>query len=253
MSKEIRISGSGGQGVVLAGIILAEAAGIFEDKYVIQLQDYGGAMRGGAVSSEVLIADEEGELEYPGVLNADILVAMTQEAADRWTASVKKDGIVVFDSTNVAKPPRSVARTYEVPLTRIAQEKLGRKNEEVIRAMGAFGGGLGGNGEVCGALVGALAVLGLRFSRAREDEKEDPRMWSYAQELLKRFRDEIVKNQSGFLCREIAGVDWNDKEQVRAFRKSEKVLECGRIVGETAVLIGELLETITKNNRRLVL
>ena len=51
MTKEIRISGSGGQGVVLAGIILAEAAGIFEDKYVIQVQDYGSAMRGGAVRS----------------------------------------------------------------------------------------------------------------------------------------------------------------------------------------------------------
>lgn len=135
MSKEIRISGSGGQGVVLAGIILAEA-GVFDDKYVIQVQDYGGAMRGGAVRSEVLIADEEGELEYPGVLNADILVAMTQEAADRWTASVKKDGIVVFDSTNVAKPPKSVARTYEVPLTRIAQEKLGRKLGANIIALG---------------------------------------------------------------------------------------------------------------------
>ncbi len=107
--------------------------------------------------------------------------------------------------------------------------------------MGAFGGGLGGNGEVCGALAGALAVIGLRFSRAREDEKEDPRMWAYAQEAFQRFSG-IVKKHGDILCREIARVDWKDREQVRSFYRSEKVLECGRIVGETAQMVGELIE-----------
>jgi len=107
--------------------------------------------------------------------------------------------------------------------------------------MGSFGGGLGGNGEVCGAVVGAIAVMGLRFSRAREDEKEDPRMWSYAQEILRRFR-EITQNHGGILCRQIAGVDWKDREQAKAFYKSDKVAECGRIVGDTAQMVGELLE-----------
>ena len=107
--------------------------------------------------------------------------------------------------------------------------------------MGAFGGGLGGNGEVCGAVAGALAVIGLRFSRAREDEKEDPRMWSYSQEALEGFR-EIVKKHGGILCREIARVDWKDRDQAKSFYKSEKVLECGRIVGETAHMVGELIE-----------
>jgi len=111
----------------------------------------------------------------------------------------------------------------------------------VIRAMGAFGGGLGGNGEVCGALVGALAVLGLRFSRAREEEKEDSRMWSYNQEMVDRFRNEIVKNHGGIHCREIAKVDWKDRDQVRAFYRGEKILECGRIVGNTAEILEELL------------
>jgi len=111
--------------------------------------------------------------------------------------------------------------------------------------MGAFGGGLGGNGEVCGAVVGALGVLGLRFSRGREEEKEDPRIWAYAQELLRRFREEIVQSHDSILCRQIVGVDWTDREQVRRFYKGEKVLECGRIVGETAKLIGELLERPT--------
>jgi C_GCAxxG_C_C family probable redox protein len=119
---------------------------------------------------------------------------------------------------------------------------LGRKDEEVIRAMGGFGGGLGGNGEVCGAVIGALGVLGLRFSRGREEEKEDPRLWTYNQEILARVRDEIVKNHESILCREIARVDWKDREQVRSFYKGDKILECGRIVGDTAQLLGRLLE-----------
>ena len=132
----------------------------------------------------------------------------------------------------------------------VGQAKLGKKDDAVMRAMGAFGGGLGGNGEVCGAVVGALAVMGLRFSRAAEDEKEDPRMWSYAHELLERFRKEIVKNHGSILCGEIARVNWKDREQVRSFYKSEKVLECGRVVGDTAVLVGELLERVTEPEAR---
>jgi len=137
-AKEIRISGSGGQGVVMAGIILAEAAGIFEDKYVIHVQDYGGAMRGGAVRSEVIIADDEDEIEYPAVSNADVLVAMTQEAANKWIASVKEGGIVLYDSTYVTEPPSSTVRTYEVPLTQIAQEKLGMPLGANIIALGVI-------------------------------------------------------------------------------------------------------------------
>jgi C_GCAxxG_C_C family probable redox protein len=107
--------------------------------------------------------------------------------------------------------------------------------------MGAFGGGLGGNGEVCGAVVGALGVLGLRFGRGKEEEREDPKMSSYSKEILKRFR-EIAKNHGGIHCLDIAGVNWRDREQAKAFYKSEKLAECRRIVGDTAYMIGELLE-----------
>ena len=110
--------------------------------------------------------------------------------------------------------------------------------------MGAFGGGLGGNGEVCGAVVGALAALGLKFSRAKEEEKEDPKMWPAAHELLTRFREEIVKNHGSIRCGDIARVDWKDRDQVKAFYRGEKALECGRIVGDTARLVEELLERV---------
>jgi C_GCAxxG_C_C family probable redox protein len=122
---------------------------------------------------------------------------------------------------------------------------MGKKDWEVVKAMEAFGGGLGVNGEVCGALIGALTVIGLRFGRDREEGKKDPRIWNYTRELLKRFREEIVQCHGGIRCQEIVGVDWRDREQASNYYKGEKVLECKRIVGETAKLIGELLERRT--------
>jgi len=121
------------------------------------------------------------------------------------------------------------------------QEMLGKGNDDVIRAMGAFGGGLGGNGEVCGALAGALALLGLKYSRAKSDEKENPKMWRAAHELVERFRNEVVKRDGSILCRDISHIDWKDREQVKAFYSGEKVKHCIRIVGDTAKLAGEIL------------
>jgi C_GCAxxG_C_C family probable redox protein len=109
----------------------------------------------------------------------------------------------------------------------------------LIRAMGAYGGGLGA-GEVCGAVFGALAVLGLRFSRGKDEEKEDLRMWSFVREYLKRFREEIGGGK--IYCRDIAGVDWSDLSAVKAFYKSEKLLTCRDLTGNTARLLGEFME-----------
>ena len=104
---------------------------------------------------------------------------------------------------------------------------------------------MGCTGDVCGALVGALAVIGLRFGRIREEEKEDPKIWPYSMELVKRFREEIVPSHGGIHCREISGVDWKIREQVVNYYKGEKVKECARIVGDTAKLTGEILERKT--------
>lgn len=125
----------------------------------------------------------------------------------------------------------------------VGQEKLGKGNDDVIRAMGAFGGGLCGNGEVCGALAGALAVLGLRYSRAKSDEKEDAKMWKVADEVFKRFRDEIVNKNGAIRCFDIAGVNWKDREQAKVFYQgSDAIKRCYHIVGETAQMLGEILE-----------
>jgi C_GCAxxG_C_C family probable redox protein len=105
--------------------------------------------------------------------------------------------------------------------------------------VGAYGGGLGA-GEVCGAVFGALAVFGLQFSRGKDDEKENLRIWAFVREFLKRFREEI--GQRKIYCRDIAGVDWSDVNAVKAFYKSEKLLACRDLTGATARLLGELME-----------
>ncbi len=79
---EIRLAGEGGQGMILAGIILAEAAAIFDGKMAVQTQSYGPEARGGASKAEVVIAD--GEIDHPEVLSADVVVALSQEAFDKY-------------------------------------------------------------------------------------------------------------------------------------------------------------------------
>ena len=82
---EVRLAGEGGQGMILAGIILAEAAAIYDGKNVVQTQSYGPEARGGASKAEVIIA--EGEIDFPEVLSADVLMAMSQEACDKYAAA----------------------------------------------------------------------------------------------------------------------------------------------------------------------
>ncbi len=106
--------------------------------------------------------------------------------------------------------------------------------------MAAYGGGLG-TGEVCGAVFGAVAVLGLRFSRGKDEEKEDIRMWAMVRDFQKRFREEI--GQGKIYCRDIAGVDWSDVNALKAFYKSEKLLACRDLTGATARLLGEFMES----------
>jgi C_GCAxxG_C_C family probable redox protein len=106
--------------------------------------------------------------------------------------------------------------------------------------MGPFGAGLAATGEVCGNVVGALAAFGLMFSRSREEERESPLMWSYSQRFLQRFREEI--GGGSILCRDLIGVDWQDKAQAKDFHVSEKYRECLRITGETAKIVGGMIE-----------
>lgn len=110
----------------------------------------------------------------------------------------------------------------------------------MIKAMDAFGGGLGSQGEVCGAIIGALAVIGLAFGRSAPDGDKDRRMRSCSDMLMQRFKDEVANGR--ILCRDIAGCDWRDPEQVKRFLESGKRQECRLLTGRTARIVGELLE-----------
>jgi 2-oxoglutarate ferredoxin oxidoreductase subunit gamma len=120
LRKECRLCGSGGQGIILAGIILAEAAGIHEGKHVTQTQDYGPAARGDSSKTDVVISDEE--IHFPKCLELDLLVALSQPAYDKHKASLKEDGILIVDSNNVKLP--TGASGHKIPMTEIARDKL---------------------------------------------------------------------------------------------------------------------------------
>jgi 2-oxoglutarate ferredoxin oxidoreductase subunit gamma len=118
---EIRLAGAGGQGLSLAGIILAEAA-INDDKNTTYTQSYGPEARGGASRSEVIIADDD--IDYPKVSRADLLLCLSQEACDKYYYNVKGDGVLIVDTAHVDRVPTS--RAYQVDLTGLAIETTGR-------------------------------------------------------------------------------------------------------------------------------
>lgn len=133
---EISMGGSGGQGLVLMGLIVAEAAGVYEGKQVTQSQLYGPESRGGASRSDVIISDEE--IDYPEVEHPDVLFAFNQLSAMRFAPNLKKGGIVIYDSTFVSEPPAVEGQAYELPITRIAREKVGREIVANIVAVGVI-------------------------------------------------------------------------------------------------------------------
>ncbi|MCX7965035.1 MAG: 2-oxoacid:acceptor oxidoreductase family protein [Syntrophorhabdaceae bacterium] len=131
---DIRLSGSGGQGIILMGIILAEAAGIYEGRHVSQTQSYGPEARGGSSKAEVVISDID--IDYPKALKLDVLLAMNQKSCDDYYMDLKPDGILIVDSTFVKQIP--IARAYQIPFTRIAREKFGKEMVANIIALGAI-------------------------------------------------------------------------------------------------------------------
>ena len=131
---EIRLGGSGGQGLILMGIILAEAIGIYDGKCVAQTQSYGPEARGGSSKSEVIVSDEE--IDYPKAMKPDLLLAMNQKSCDEFYPDLKPEGLLIVDSTFVTQLP--TLKAIGVPFTRIAREKFKREVVANIIALGAL-------------------------------------------------------------------------------------------------------------------
>jgi 2-oxoglutarate ferredoxin oxidoreductase subunit gamma len=131
---DIRLSGSGGQGLILMGIILAEAIGIYDGKFVAQTQSYGPEARGGSSKAEVVVSDRE--IDYPKALKLDLLLAMNQKSCDEYYMDLKPEGILIVDSTFVSQIPTPSA--YQIPFTGIARDKLKKEMVANIVALGAI-------------------------------------------------------------------------------------------------------------------
>ena len=99
MRYDIRFSGSGGQGIITAGILLAQAAAIKGGKNAVQSQSYGPEARGGASKAEVIISDDE--INYPKIVSPDIVISLTQEAYNKYAVDLKDDAVVIVDTTMV--------------------------------------------------------------------------------------------------------------------------------------------------------
>lgn len=135
---EVRLSGAGGQGLILAGIILAEAIGIHDGKNVSQTQSYGPEARGGASKADVVISDEE--IDYPKAEKLDLLLALNQESYDTYIANLKPKGVLIVDSdrVNIDDNKPVEAEVVSLPLSRVAREHIGRELVTNIVSLGVI-------------------------------------------------------------------------------------------------------------------
>jgi len=132
---EMRFTGSGGQGVILASVILAEAA-VLSDLNAIQSQAYGPEARGGASKAECIISPEK--IWFSKVQHPDFLLALTQSALDKYAADLGPDAVVMIDDT--LKAPKNVRaeNVISVPILRSAVETVGKAFTANIVAVGAI-------------------------------------------------------------------------------------------------------------------
>lgn len=133
---EIRFSGAGGQGLILAGVIMAEAASIYDGKQAVQSQSYGPEARGGASKSEVIVSD--GPIDYPKATVVDALLALTQEACDKYAHDLKEGGVLLVDSDLVKTLPPGKYNTVSFPIINTAKNEIGREIVANIVALGAI-------------------------------------------------------------------------------------------------------------------
>lgn len=118
-----------------------------------------------------------------------------------------------------------------------------------VRAVGAYGGGIASSGSVCGILLGGIALISSIYSSASLEEKEDPRLWALSRKFMGEF-EKMTEPYGGSNCRDIARVDWRDRDAVKTYYADpgSRRKECIRLVGEAAHVLGRLLE-IDEHNK----
>ena len=137
---EIRITGFGGQGVILAGHIIGRACAVEAGRHATMIQSFGPEARGSACSATLAVSDRE--VLYPYVDRPDIFVAMSAEGYDRHADELKDDGVLIYEKDLVQPLPKSGQRAFGVSSTRIAEEQ-GRSIVQNIVMVGFFAAATG--------------------------------------------------------------------------------------------------------------
>lgn len=130
------LSGSGGQGVITAAIILAEAAVLYSNKNATQTQSYGAAARGGATRTDIIISDSK--INYPGVIQPNVLLTLTQEAYSSFSSIIRPGGVLLSDPRFVETTRKVDAKQLELPMYEQVMEKIGKPIVYNICALGAL-------------------------------------------------------------------------------------------------------------------
>ncbi|MCD6186115.1 MAG: 2-oxoacid:acceptor oxidoreductase family protein [Deltaproteobacteria bacterium] len=122
--NRIVFTGSGGQGVITASILIAEAAVLYENLNAVQSQVYGPAARGGAARSDVIITDTK--IYYPKVMQPNLLVCLTQEAYTKYSSIVRPGGLLLTDTKYVKTERKVSANQVELPMYETVLDKIGK-------------------------------------------------------------------------------------------------------------------------------
>ena len=133
---EVRLSGEGGQGLVLAGAILAEAVGVYGGKFVAYTQSYGPESRGGGCRSDLVVSDQP--IDYPICTHLDLLLCLTQKAHDKYWPMLKKGSLLIVDSRRVQQLHPANLQVFSVPLLETAKKKTGREGVANMVCLGVI-------------------------------------------------------------------------------------------------------------------
>ena len=133
---EVRVTGFGGQGVILSGRIMGMAAAIYDEKYATMTQSFGPEARGSSCSAQLVVSDEP--IRYPYIQSPDILVSMSQAAYTKYVPQLREGGMLILeeDLIDAGDLDRDL-QIYKIPATRLAEE-LGRKIVLNIIMIGFF-------------------------------------------------------------------------------------------------------------------
>jgi len=169
---EVELAGVGGQGLAMAGVILAEAAGLYGPNQVMQIEIHGISTRGGFSRADVVLSPVA--IDYPGVLNPDVLLAMNRDELALFMPRLKSGSVVVAEATTVHRQPEGFPEGvgfYRLPLTQIAREHTGGIIATAVVALGAIGGitGIVSHAALTQAVSGRIPAKALAANLAAMD------------------------------------------------------------------------------------